>query len=168
MDDPERFEALYRDWWRVVCEAAEEVLGSRMDAEDAAQRVFMRMWRSGGWREIQQPSPFFRKAGRNEALSMGRRRSEPTVRFDEELSTGLRDRGVGPDERVAQEQFRRLVGERIGQLPPRCGAVCALVFIQGLTHRETADALAITIRAVEKQVERGRDHLGSWRLQGYP
>jgi hypothetical protein len=39
MHDAGRFRALYRDWRAVVREAAEEVLGSRDDAEDATQRA---------------------------------------------------------------------------------------------------------------------------------
>lgn len=74
MKDAGEFAAMYRMWRHVVLEAADAVLQSEADARDAAQQVFLRLWESGGWRQIEDPEPFFGRAGRNEALTILRRR----------------------------------------------------------------------------------------------
>jgi len=69
-DDLRRFTSLYRVWWGVVRDAADDVLASRQAGEDAAQRVFMKLWRGGGWRDVHDAARFFHEAGRREGLKM--------------------------------------------------------------------------------------------------
>jgi DNA-directed RNA polymerase specialized sigma24 family protein len=61
MDDVGRYAELYREWWSAVCAWAAEVLGSDAAAEDAAQRVFIALWRRGGWHLIKNPERYFRR-----------------------------------------------------------------------------------------------------------
>jgi RNA polymerase sigma-70 factor (ECF subfamily) len=160
MGDAGEFSAVYRRWWDVVFEAAEGVLHSEEDARDAAQRVFARLWVSGDWRGIEDPERFFRRAGRNAALTVVRRwRRRRTVHLAPGLVDALRSPRLSPEETLLRSERRDLALCIIGLLPPRCRLVCALVYLEGHTHAEAAERLGISPRAVEKQVARGRRHL---------
>jgi RNA polymerase sigma-70 factor (ECF subfamily) len=157
MHEESAFIDLYRTWWGVVCDAAEEVLASRHDAEDAAQRVFMRLWEHGTWWTIHHPRRYFYEAGRREALSSQRHRHPVPLRPLKETETPvLADPAPLPDHGLLQAERRKLAADLIGRLPRRCQEVCALVFLTGMGHREVAERLGITEKAVEKQVARGR------------
>ena len=157
VDEDRDFEEVYRTWWREVYNAAQRVLGSPADAEDASQRVFGRLWKSGSWESIAQPRHFFRKAGRREALSMLRRPGCPTPlhSLNGPLVDAVRSLDPLPDEMLMRDDRVRLAAALITRLPPRCQTVCALVFLEGLTYPEVAARLGVTVKAVEKQVARG-------------
>lgn len=155
-----RFAELYHRWMPVVRSSALELLGSEDDAEDAAQDVFARLWRngSGSWRSIHSPSQFFPRVGRNEALG-ALRRLRPARPLTAALATALRCSQPGPEEWVARRELMRIVRHRIDELPPRCRMVMSLFVLEGLKQPEIAERLGIGIKAVEKQIARGRVRL---------
>lgn len=158
MRDASELARLYEEWFDVACAAAREVVQSRMDAEDAAERVFMRLCRARSLPSIKRPRRFFRRAGRNEALSMMRHRQifPWTFAHTPVAAATIKSSAPKPDERLQRSERRALAARLVSQLPPRCRATCSLVFLDGLTHREAAERLSITRKAVEKQVARGR------------
>lgn len=167
MKDAAEFAAMYRTWWHVVWEAAVGVLQSETDARDAAQQVFVRLWESGEWRRIDDPGRFFSRAGRNEALTMlRRRRRRQGFLLTRARWYDLRRRTPSPDEMLLRSERRERLLQLIGLLPPRCRLVCALKLVDGLTHREIADKLGISMRAVGKQVARARRHFTTMAESG--
>lgn len=160
------FTRLCQSWWDVVCRAAFHVLQCDDDAQDAAQRVFMRLWKSGGWRHIQRPASFFAEAGRREALSILRRR--PPSFTSSEAAFALQSRPIDPGMASAAAHADRLRDALrvIERLPPRCRLAFTLVVFEGMTHVEVARHLGISVKAVEKQVARARRHLLSLNEDG--
>lgn len=156
MDGLPDFSDLYKTWWPVVREGADGVLHSKADARDAAQQVFVRLWESGDWRRIEEPERFFVRAGRNEALTILRRRRRRGSLLTRGWSPDLRGRVNSPEDVLLRSERRSTLLRAIGLLPPRCRLVCALKLLDGLTHREIAEKLGISVRAVGKQVARAR------------
>jgi RNA polymerase sigma-70 factor (ECF subfamily) len=158
MDDVGAFAGMYRNWWHVVREAADDVLQSEPDARDAAQQVFMRVWESGDWRRIDDPERFFSRAGRNEALAvLRRRRRRRSILGAEARPHWLPGRSPSPEEVLLRSERRDRLLQLIGRLPPRCRLVCALTFVEGLTHRESAEKLGISVQAVGRTPRLGRE-----------
>lgn len=146
-------------FWEVVKDSALEILGSDADAQDVAQEVIIRLWNHGRWRSIDHPIRFFRQAGRNEALNMLRRRRGFVV-ADDRLALSVADPSPSACEEIDSARLVLALREAIKQLPPRCRQVCALVFLEGWSHHEVSNELSISVKAVGKQVARGRTHLG--------
>ena len=153
----DEFTELYRRWWPRVGEEARRLVRSEDEARGVAQQVFTRLWESGDWRGIEDPERFFVRAARNEALSrLRRRRRRRTLALTDGMVAVLRHPGESPEKALMRSERRDVCFRIIGLLPPRCRLVCALVYLEGMTHREVADELGISIGAVEKQVARGR------------
>ena len=152
-ENSDGFTTLYNVGWPAAMDGAKTVLPSTPDAEDAAQAVFVRVWQkgAGGWRRIQNPRDFFFMAGRNEAVS--RSRSRLSLSHPPGDLTCTRN---APDEGAAASELFRIAEDIIADLPPRCAAVMRLVALKGYTQKESADRLGISVKAVEKQLERGR------------
>lgn len=149
------FTELCRQWWEPTCNTAASVLGSRDDAEDATQQVFMRVWTSGAWRKIERPGFYFRQAGRREALSILRQRRRRAVGLKFALRREDRTPPT-PDQVLVQKNQEALIRRLVRRLPPRCQLVCTLTLLVGLPHRTVAARLGISVKAVEKQAARGR------------
>jgi RNA polymerase sigma factor (sigma-70 family) len=65
----------------------------------------------------------------------------------------------------AREELRR-AQEGLDRLPPRCREVVWLRKVQGLTTRETAEQLGISVDTVEKQITQGMRALVDFMLGG--
>lgn len=151
------FTVLYERWWPRVCQEARKLLRSEDDAQEVAQQVFSRLWEGGDWRGIGDPERFFKRAARNGALArLRRRRRRQTLTLNDGMAAVLHHRGESPEKALIRSEHRDLCLQVMGLLPPRCHLVCALVFLEGMSHREVADELGISIGAVEKQVARAR------------
>lgn len=89
-------------------------------------------------------------------MCRNRYRQSLNVRLDEVRAVQLRDARPLPEAVRDRAERRREAARLVASLPPRCGLVCALVFLEGFSHREVAQQLGISMNAVEKQVARGR------------
>lgn len=150
-----RFAELYRTWRPTVTAAALAVLGSKLDAEDAAERVFARLWKNGGWWAIDHPASYFHRAGRLEALSVLRERPE-TAALNQGLVEHLADPSADPTRPVRRHELLSLVEDALDRFPERCREACELKWVRRLGHQRVAEELGITTKAVEKQLARGR------------
>lgn len=162
MTDTATFVRLCRTWWGGVRDAAFRALGDLDDAEDAAQRVFVRLWSGGGWSRIADPSRYFPAAGRREAFATLRRRGRRRRAWQEGCAAQAWPAWVPtPEDALLHAEWRRTAAQAIGRLPPRCGLACMLVLLEGLTHAEAAERMGISAAAVEKQIARARRRLAA-------
>jgi RNA polymerase sigma-70 factor, ECF subfamily len=147
--DMAAFERLVRHYERRVFLTALRVLGSRADAEDAAQEVFLRLHRhlrriSGG-----DPGPWIYRVTVNVCRDMARARppaasvEETAAPVDTEREAGLRER-------------RRLLESALAGLPPKQRAALVLRDIEGLSTREVAEALGSSEATVRSQISTAR------------
>ena len=74
------------------------------------------------------------------------------------------DPSPGPDAAAVQASEAAIVQAALTQLPSRQRAAIALVYYQGLSNREAAAAMDLSIKALESLLTRGRAALRE-RLQ---
>jgi RNA polymerase sigma factor (sigma-70 family) len=131
---------------------------SREGADDLAQEAFLRAFAAESGRMIQSPKAFLFKVARNLALNELARQStaatEPLGDFDglevlEDSSQAAVDDAVDGRERI------RMLARAIAALPPQCAKVFILRKMQGLSQKEIAARLNISVRTVENHVALG-------------
>ncbi len=152
----------------------ERLLGDREAARDAAQEVFLKVFRkASGYRPTARVSTWIYRIAVNHCLNRLRRRK--VVRF---LSFGALERGgeegegaaggepfdppdEAPDPAAALEARRRwrAVRRAIGELPEGQRAVLVLARFEGLSYKEIAQVLGITVGAVESRLFRAMRRL---------
>ena len=131
---------------------------SREGADDLAQEAFLRAFAAETGRSIQSPKAFLFKVARNLALNELAKQSsaatEPLGDFEgqevlEDSSQAAVDDAVDGRERI------RMLARAIAALPPQCAKVFILRKMQGLSQKEIAARLDISVRTVENHVALG-------------
>jgi RNA polymerase sigma-70 factor (ECF subfamily) len=142
------YDLVYRIAWRM--------LGGPGEAEDVAQEVFLRLWRGAErLRETRSLRAWLARVAANLAIDrMRRRRPDSSV----ELSD-LADPAAGPERLAERQAASKIVDAAIAALPERQRVAIVLTYYEELANADVADALGVSIEAVESLLARARRKL---------
>ncbi len=138
---------------------AGRMLGDRGDAEDVAQETFVRIWRAAPrWRSGEAKfDTWLHRVALNLCTDRLRRRRETTMAEPPEQI----DRGPAPDRNLHDEDSQRLVGAALATLPDRQREAIVLHYYQELSNIDAAEAMGISVEALESLLSRARRALRS-------
>ncbi len=142
------FESLFAKHWRTVYGILFRLTGSREEAEDLAQEVFVRLYRNPpNLREHPTLAPWLHRVATNlgyNALRKGSRESRRQERVqrlsDAEESAGLHS--MNPEDASLVSEERATVRQALAQLSEREQA-CLVLRHSGLSYAEVAAALGV-------------------------
>ena len=135
--------------------------GSRADAEDVVQDVFLRLWtKPDAWRPGQaQFSTWLYRVVVNRCLDL-KRRPRGT---DLDSVAEPQDPDSNAEDTLLQAERNRALGGAVARLPERQRAAVVLTYTAGLRNAEAAAAMDISVKAFEALLVRAkrelRDHL---------
>lgn len=131
--------------WRIESEVA-----------DLRQEIYVRVYEAACRQKPQNTKSFLFTTARNHLIDRARRAS--IVSFDQVADledAGVPDEAMSPLRAVSSRDELRRVQAGLDTLPPRCREVIVLRKVQGLSQKETAARLGVSIKAVEQQTTRG-------------
>lgn len=139
------------------------------DMDDLVQEAFSRLLKTHDSGPIVNPRAFLFVVARNLALNQLRHLRYERPRDAEEIDPlSIIDQVNTPPESIAlQEEFQHLI-QAIQSLPERCRQVVTLRKIYGLSQKEVAKRLGISVHTVEAQGSIGlRKCIEYFRQHGY-
>ena len=168
--DFEAFSLLVERFQRRVFAVARRIVGNPHDTEDVTQQTFLSvMDHLGDFREESSVATWILRIATNHALKVLRkRRGLPTVSIDApagdeadsyaalphpEFIAQWRDE---PSRLVQQREVRQLIEAALAELPEKYRVVFVLRDIEGLSVKETAEALGLTEANVKVRLLRAR------------
>jgi RNA polymerase sigma-70 factor (ECF subfamily) len=132
-------------------------VSSRVDADDIVQEVFLRMQKSlPGLREEERFGPWVYQLARSAIADHHRQRARHPL---------LGDAPEEPDEKApesaesAEELLALHVAPFVAMLPSPYREALTLTELEGMTHRQAADLLGVSLPAMKSRVLRGRTQL---------
>lgn len=128
------------------------LLRSREEAEEVVADVFVKLWlQREKLAEIHHFQTYLYTAVRNTAIN---HRSKNRLVFDEldPHSTALTPYVISPEETLISRENLQQIERAINQLPVRCRLIFKLVKEDGLSYREVAEVLDISINTVNAQI----------------
>jgi RNA polymerase sigma-70 factor (ECF subfamily) len=162
----EAFDDLIRRHQVSIVNLARALTGGSPDAEDIAQEVFLRAWRSlGGFRGDSTFRTWLHRVAINVIHSHHGRVSRLRRLFqlapaDPSDMTSDPIEQAPDDVDVEADVVRRdAIDKALASLPEELRVAVTLRDVQGLDYREIAGALAVPIGTVESRIFRGRQRL---------
>jgi len=145
------FERLMRQHERMVLATAWRLLGNREDAKDAAQEVFLRLYRN--LKKVEAAENF---AGWLYRVTVNvchdqQRRRPITVEL-----TDLPAASAGPHQEMAEAERRRVLELSLRMLPEKERAALVLRDLEGLSTSQVARALGSSEATVRSQISKAR------------
>ncbi|MBL0169559.1 MAG: RNA polymerase sigma-70 factor [Gemmatimonadaceae bacterium] len=163
--DHQAFESIFRQWYEPVVRSASRVLRDVGVAEELSQDVFLELWRR---RESLAPDSsvagYLMQAVRNRALNHLRHLAvqKKSVVYVEAMSEPTE----AADAQVQATELQSALTQAIAELPPRTREVFVMSRERGLRYSEIADALGVSVKAVEANMSRAlrilRDRLAAF------
>jgi len=136
---------------------ARRTLGNRADAEDAAQDVFLRVWSSARhWKRGEARfSTWLYRVAMNICLDRIAKKHESGSRNGTELA----DERPGPAAAADAKQLAEVVASSLSALPDTQRIAITLCYYQGMSNRDAADVLGMSVDALESLLARARKAL---------
>jgi RNA polymerase sigma factor (sigma-70 family) len=148
------FETLFSRYQSRLLAFCRHMLGSKEDAEDVLQEVFVAAFNAilADEREI-NVRPWLYRIARNRSLNHLRRASAIGV---DSMDTHFAEGGISTAEKVMRrESFRQLIGD-VQQLPETQRTALLLREIDALSYEQISDAMETTVPAVKSLLVRAR------------
>jgi RNA polymerase sigma-70 factor (ECF subfamily) len=133
---------------------AQRMLGDAAEAEDVAQEVFLRVWREAPrWKPgAARFDTWMHRVALNLCYDrLRRKRVTPMAEPPEQV-----DPGPGPDRALIASDVGRRVQAAMLALPDRQREALALCHYQELGNIEAAQAMEVSVEALESLLSRGR------------
>lgn len=163
--DSAAFEQLVERHQRLVVGTVARMLGNNADAEDIAQQVFVRVWKSAN-RYVARAkfTTWLLKITRNLVFNELRRRSRHAhvalQSEPEEEERPLRDeRAAAPDASLLEGELQRAIDAAIARLPEAQRMAVILRRYEELSYEEIAEALDQSVPGVKSLLFRARTEL---------
>ncbi|SHE58182.1 RNA polymerase sigma-70 factor, ECF subfamily [Fodinibius roseus] len=156
------FEAFFRLTYERLCSFAFGYVNSREEAEGIVQSTFLNVWEQKDlWDDFESAKAYMFKSVRNRALNYKKhervkQESEPEIQLRMKEWKGYQD----SDTLIARKV--EVIRNGIRELPERRREIFKMSREHGLTYREIADALDISIKTVETQIGRSLKYLRSY------
>jgi len=160
--DASAFERLVRNHERNVFRLLYRMLGSREEAEDAAQEAFLSLHRHGHrFRREARFSTFLYRVAANAALNRRRSRSRARAReieLAQRHASGVQIHAAprDPEDAAHGVEIQDRVQQALLQLPDELRVAVVLYDIEGQSYKDIADTLDIPEGTVKSRIHRAR------------
>jgi RNA polymerase sigma-70 factor (ECF subfamily) len=159
------FEELVTRHQHAVVGTVAKMLGNASEADDIAQQVFLRLWKSAPrYKQTAKFTTFLFTITRNLVFNETRRKQrrkehsldEQEGDWHQQIPEGEERR---PDSRLALAEMKRAVDQAIGALPEKQRLAVVLRRYEQMPYEEIAEVLELSVSAVKSQLFRARTAL---------
>ena len=141
-------------------------LGSKDEAEDVLQELFLKLDRTELSQEVQNPGAYLFRMALNLARDRRRERSRARTRDNDWVGIRYVMAGTEPVADIPSAEAGYQAKQRVAaihtaieELSPQCRRVFLLHKIEGLSHKEVARQVGISRSTVEKHMNTALKHL---------
>jgi RNA polymerase sigma-70 factor (ECF subfamily) len=155
--DSAAFEQIILRYETRVMTMAARLLGTRDDAHDVAQEVFLRAFKYLHRLDLGKPlEPWLMRITVNVCRDVGRQRQRRRNTFVDVEEPETVDRSADPYAGLARKQERLILQRALAGLPEKERLAIVLRDVEGLSTAEVASILGSSETTVRSQVSRGR------------
>lgn len=138
---------------------AYKLLGNKAEAEEVMQEAFIRVWKHASRWDPSRKTRFttwFYRVVTNLCYDVGRKRKPQE---NVEVLDRMASDEISADNVIAVDQRSKQVKRALEELPKRQHTAIMLCYFQGLSNREAADVMEVSLNALESYLVRARRNL---------
>jgi RNA polymerase sigma-70 factor (family 1) len=152
-DDPSAYRDLFEQYYDRLRRFAELQTGSRELSDEIVSDVFIALWRRRREaRSIRNLRLYLYTAVRNTALNYARTMQRTATVPLDQADPGSRQPYVNPEQAYVSKEMQQRILHAIEGLPPRCKMIFKLVKEDGLSYKEAAALLNLSVSTVDNQL----------------
>ncbi|SHJ31533.1 RNA polymerase, sigma subunit, ECF family [Rubritalea squalenifaciens DSM 18772] len=165
LGDHAAFETIVERHQSAIIGTVAKMLGNASEAEDIAQQVFIRLWKSAKRYKHQAKFTTFlftitRNLVFNETRKKSRRKTYSLEEREESThSEAPAESSIAPDSELLHAELREAVDKAIESLPEKQRLALILRRYENLSYEEIADITELSVSAVKSQLFRARTTL---------
>ena len=157
--DMEAFRLLVEAHQSRIVGTISKMLGSEVEAEDLAQQVFIRVWRSAPrYKPTAKFTTWLFRITRNLVFNEMRRKRHFVDQADDLMEPAER-KERGPDQVLLEEELQTAIQDAISKLPEAQRLAIVLRRYEELPYEEIAKVMGTTVPAVKSILFRARAEL---------
>ena len=127
----------------------------QQDIEDIAQEAYIRAFKVEQDAEVGHPKTLLFTIAKNIALNELRSKARRVTDYMEECQTLPEQASSTAEDEVVAFEYLEHYCAAVDNLPEQCRRVYLLRKVHGLSHKEIAERLQITVRTVERHLQKG-------------
>lgn len=129
---------------------------NQQDIEDVVQEAYLRAYAAERERDIEQPKAFLFRIAKNVALTKLTKKSRQITDYLEEATAAAVVETAAPaDQEASAHELLGLYCDAVVAMPDKCREVFCLRKINGLSHKEIAARMSLSVSSVEKYLRQG-------------
>ena len=145
-----KIEEIFHEFYSPLCNYAEKIIADNNMAEDIVQNLFIQLWENKKLDDIENPERFLMRATKYKCIDFLRtKKPDNEILFD-----NLPDDLLTETNQLSEEDIEPLLYYFTAKLPPKTREVFLLSRKSGLTYKEIALELDISVKTVENQMSR--------------
>jgi RNA polymerase sigma-70 factor (ECF subfamily) len=150
--DEMAFENLFRIFYKPLCAYAFNFLKDSDSAEEIVQDVLVHIWQSRKTFQIETAiRAYLYRAVHNRCMNFFRH--EAVKQHYQSYKVALSEQSYeAAGSRLALNELKHKIDEGLETLPPACRQIFRLSRMEGLSYKEIADLLEISVKTVENQM----------------
>jgi len=143
------FKEVFKNYYNPLVNFASNIIGEK-DAEDVVQDVFLKIWYQKDEIFMKSPKSFLFRAVYNKCIEKIRRLKVEKDYLDTLVTSSTT---INVIEDVADTyMLKEKINKSLRQLPPKTREVFVLAKVNGLTYREIAEEMEISVKTVESHM----------------
>lgn len=158
----EELASLFRDYHKIIFRIAYRITGSRSDAEDVLQTIFLRLTPNEARRDFfPNAGGYLHRAAVNASLDLIRSRTRrnsvslDVIDFNQNSKLSV----ASPEDEFADVELRELVRQAVAKLEGRAATAFALRYFEGCDNARIAQILGTSQMVVAVTLHRARTRL---------
>lgn len=147
-DLSDNFEEMYKVHYKMLRNAAENIIGDADSAHDVVQDVFIKLWnRRDEVSAILNKKAYLFRSVINASITFLENNKNKTSIGDLKIESSGRT-----DSQLLTKELESKIQLALNALPPKCKAIFVLSRFDGLKNKEISDYLGLSIKTVENQM----------------
>lgn len=154
LGDQKSFDLLFHKYYNSLCNYAYLYLKEDAKTQEIVADVYLKIWNNRNIIEIHSSlKSYLLRSTHNEVISYIRKARLNTVSLDQN-SNNVKALEETPETLLINEETYNMFGDMISKLPKQAGLVFRLHKVDGLTYKQIAEVLELSLKTVENHMGR--------------